>query len=150
MGFKLTSKQTPEMLGLPPALIEEITKAGGTVSIPDASKYYRLGGVLFPKSRTIQLQWEIWPSKEVAVLREGKYSVMSWTICPEPNVVERELQNSEGKVVRAARILPTYDAFMATAITTPSMSVGEHQDALRKAAYALAASWPDFEGMTQE
>lgn len=150
MALKLTQPQTPEMIGLSAGQIEAIQTAGGKLELPNASKYIRFGGVSFPRARHVLLTWEVWPDKKAAMARTGNFMRLDWLIGPEPNVLAREIQAEDGSVLEEARVLPTYDEFMATAATDVGDTLAGNLDQVKKAAYELAKTWPDFKGATDE
>lgn len=148
MAMILTKPQTPEMIGLSAEQLAAITNAGGSLSLPDASIYIRFGGVQFPRPRHLLILWELWPSQAAAVARAGQCSRVEWLICPEPNVLAREVVNAAGKVIAPARVLPTFDHVMSLA-ETGGDTAEQSLDAIKRVAYQLARTWPDFEGAVE-
>lgn len=150
MAMALTRKQTPEMAGISPEQVEALKKAGGSITLPDAKVYVRLESVQFPKARHVQLIWGAWPDRKSAQERTGQCVTQAWLICPEPNVLEREIQAEDGTILEPAKVLPTFDEFMGMASpvaeSATAGTVADNVEAIKAAAYKIAATWPDFAG----
>ena len=145
MAMKMTHQQTPEMLGFDAEQLQAISAAGGKIELPPAARYIRFGGVSFPRARHLLILWEVWPDKKAAQERSGKYVKVEWLICPEPNVLVRELQAESGEVLQPARVLPTFDQVMSLAQSSGDTAAAAFES-VKKVAYAIAETWPDFAG----
>lgn len=152
MAMTLERPQTPEMLGIPPESAARLLEAGGKLELPPARAYIRLGRIEFPLPRHLLLHWEVWPSKAAAreMPRKVQPQLQTWLVSPEPNVIRKEECDADGKVMAPALYTPTFDEVMALPAAAAAQTVKAALDAIRTAAYVLAAQWPDFLGAEQD